>query len=173
MLSAIELPIDVEAELGEKSATVAKLIKLGKASGPIVDNFKKIQSNQGDQAAFEFLRIEADGFHATPYGHCINSFTVDPCPKNLECFAGCRHLTATNLPEHIKNLKVLENKYEIALSDLAARPNETMGYNNQILHATIRLDNIRKLLKTPTGEHVFPDGADFSKINNSKSVLDD
>ncbi len=69
--------------------TVARMIKAGKASGPIVDSFKKIQRTHGDDAAFDFLKVEADGFHSTPYGHCINSFTVDPCPKHLECFAGC------------------------------------------------------------------------------------
>jgi hypothetical protein len=172
-LNAIELPLDVEIELGEKSATVAKLIKSGKASGAIVENYKKIQLEQGDQAAFDYLRIEADGFHATPYGHCINSFTVEPCPKNLECFAGCRHLTATNLPEHIKNLETLANKYESALSDLTARPKGTIGHENQLAHATIRLESIRKLLKTSTGSPAFPDGADFSKSHTSKSVLDD
>ncbi|MDZ7514408.1 hypothetical protein U5F72_21675, partial [Stenotrophomonas muris] len=94
-LDQLELPPDVEMALGEKASTVAKMIQSGKASGPIVDAFKKIQSAEGDTAAFEFLKVEADGFHATPYGHCLNSFTVDPCPKHLECFSGCRLLSAT------------------------------------------------------------------------------
>lgn len=55
---------------------------------------KEIQRLEGDEAAFVFLATEADGFHSTPYGHCLNSFTVEPCPKALECFAGCRHLAA-------------------------------------------------------------------------------
>ena len=103
-LDQLELPADVEMALGEKASTVAKMIQSGKASGPIVDAFKKIQSTEGDTAAFEFLKVEADGFHAT-YGHCLNSFTVDPCPKHLECFSGCRHLSATNLPENRRHLR--------------------------------------------------------------------
>ncbi|MEQ1638477.1 MAG: hypothetical protein ABL903_17535 [Methylococcales bacterium] len=172
-LNEIELPAELEIALGEKSATVAKLIQVGKASGPIVDTFKKIQHEQGDQAAFDYLRVEADGFHATPYGHCINSFTVDPCPKNLECFAGCRHLTATNLPENRHNLEALARKFEAALSEVQARPMRTLGRDNQIAHATIRLDSLRKLLKTPTGQPVFPGGPDLSMQNRPRSVLDD
>jgi hypothetical protein len=172
-LDQIELPNELEAFLGEKASTVAKLMQAGKASGPIVDSFKRIQYEQGDEAAFEYLRTEADGFHATPYGHCINSFTVDPCPTNLECFAGCRHLTATNLPENRKNLETLERKFEAALSEIQSRPSGTIGRINQLSHATIRLDNIRKLLRARAGEQVFPDGSDFSQRNEQRSTLDD
>ncbi len=42
-LEQIELKPEVEARLGEKSATIARLIKSGKARGPIVDAFKRIQ----------------------------------------------------------------------------------------------------------------------------------
>jgi hypothetical protein len=170
-LDPIELPDELEAFLGEKAATVAKLIQAERASGPIVNAFKTIQAQQGSDAAFEFLRTEADGFHVTPYGHCINSFTVDPCPKNLECFAGCRHLMATGLPEHRKNLQVLEHKFKAALDDLNARPSGTEGHANQIAHASVRLAGIRQLLTTPEGGHVFPNGPDLSAPDN-RSVLD-
>ncbi|WP_229490829.1 hypothetical protein [Pseudoduganella namucuonensis] len=50
----------------------------------------------------QVLHFEADGFHASPYGHCLNSFTVDPCPKHLECFANCRHLSATTCRKTVK-----------------------------------------------------------------------
>ena len=170
-LESIELPLEVEALLGEKSSTVAKMIKSGKASGPIVDEFKKIEKEHGEQAAFEYLKVEADGFHATPYGHCINSFTVDPCPKHLECFAGCRHLTATNLPDQINNLRNLERKFEVAIAEIQTRPATTIGHQNQITHATVRLESIRKLLQTPAGQTVFPNGEDFSKTNNPRSVI--
>lgn len=170
-LESIELPIEVEALLGEKSLTVAKMIKSGIASGPIVDEFKKIEKEHGELVAFEYLKVEADGFHATPYGHCINSFTVDPCPKHLECFAGCRHLTATNLPHQMNNLRNLERKFEVAIAEIQARPATTIGHENQIEHATVRLESIRKLLQTPTGQPVFPDGEDFSKTNSPRSVI--
>ena len=170
-LESVELPLEVEALLGEKSSTVAKMIKSGKASGPIVDEFKKIEKEHGEQAAFEYLKVEADGFHATPYGNCINSFTVDPCPKHLECFAGCRHLTATNLPHQIENLKKLERKFEVAIAEIQSRPATTIGHDNQFEHATVRLDSIRKLLQTPTGQPVFPNGEDFSVTNKPRSII--
>jgi len=170
-LEQIEIPPEIEVALGDNASTVARLIQSGKATGPLVDCFKRIQSEQGDQAAFEFLKVEADGFHATPYGYCINSFTVDPCPKNLECFAGCSHLTATNLPEN-HHLETLRYKFEAALAETQARPVSTVGRENQIAHATIRLESIKRLLQTPTGQLVFPDGQDLSKQNIAKSVLD-
>ena len=174
-LDAIEIPENVEISLGENSSTVAKMIKLGKANGPIIDNFKSIQTEQGDEAAFEYLRVEADGFHATPYGHCINSFTVDPCPKNLECFSGCRHLTATDLPENRRNLEKLEQKLNAALLDIESRPKSTIGRENQLSHAKVRLKGVRALLNTAPGVQVFPKGKDLSKPKylTSKSVLND
>ena len=173
-LDQIELAPEVEISLGQKAATVARLIKAGRANGPIVQHFRKIQREDGEEAAFEYLKVEADGFHSTPYGHCINSFTVDPCPKHLECFAGCRHLTATNLPENVSNLMRLERRFEVALTEAQAKPVNTIGRSNQIEHAAIRLESIRKLLKTPTGAQVFPEGLDFSRQQeSSRTVLDD
>lgn len=174
-LDSISIPPEIEVALGVSATTVAKMIKAGKANGPIVDQFLNLQKEKGDSAAFEYLRVEADGFHATPYGHCINSFTVDPCPKNLECFSGCRNLTATNLTENIKSLELLENKFETALSDIKLRSNDTIGKANQIAHAESRLEGIRKILSTPEGVKVFPDGNDLSKPNhgNPASVLNE
>lgn len=161
-LDQLELPVDVEMALGEKASTVAKMIQSGKASGPIVDAFKRIQISEGDTAAFEFLKAEADGFHATPYGHCLNSFTVDPCPKHLECFSGCRHLSATNLPENRRHLRTLELKLEAAVETAEARPSKSIGRINQIQHAKVRLDGVRTLLATKQGDKPFPDGPDLS-----------
>lgn len=171
-LAHIELPPEVEIALGDKAATVARLIKAGKASGPIVNSFKKIQREQGDDAAFEFLSAEADGFHSTPYGHCINSFTVDPCPKHLECFSGCRHLTATNLPAQRANLIQLEQRLQVAIGKIEARTSSSIGRQNQLEHAKNRLDAVRQVLETPAGSHVFPDGNDYSKSEMRRTPLD-
>lgn len=173
-LEQIELPADVEISLGEKASTVARLIKAGRASGPIVQTFKEIQRSQGEDAAFNFLKIEADGFNSTPYGHCINSFTVDPCPKHLECFAGCRHLTATNLSENKHNIIVLEGRLKDALMEAQARSSKSIGRENQIKHARERLLAVRQLLATPEGKPVFPTGPDLSiTAPEHRSVLDD
>ncbi|WP_407471180.1 hypothetical protein [Xanthomonas campestris] len=170
-LDQLEMPAEIEMALGEKASTVAKMIQSGKASGPIVDAFKQIQSSEGDAAAFEFLKVEADGFHATPYGHCLNSFTVDPCPKHLECFSGCRHLSATNLPENRRHLQTLELKLVAAVETAEARPSRSIGRTNQIQHAKVRLDGVRTLLATQQGEKPFPDGPDLS-LPRYKGVMD-
>ncbi len=170
-LDKLELPADVEMALGEKASTVAKMIQYGKASGPIVDAFKQIQRSEGDAAAFEFLKVEVDGFHATPYGHCLNSFTVDPCPKHLECFVGCRHLSATNLPENRRHLRTLELKLVAAIETAQANPSKSIGRTNQIQHARVRLDGVRTLLATKQGEKPFPDGPDLS-LSRRTGVMD-
>jgi hypothetical protein len=171
-LDQIEIPQDIEVMLGEKASTVARLIKGGKANGPIVDAFRRIQAIEGDAAAYEYLRAEADGFHATPYGHCLNSFTVDPCPKHLECFADCRHLSATDLPENRQNLIQLEGKFKLALETIKARPSTSTGWRNQLDHAETRLAGVQKLLATPSGKRPFPDGVDLS-LPRQRGVLDD
>ncbi|WP_434627098.1 hypothetical protein [Chromobacterium sp. CV08] len=170
-LDTMELPMEVEFTLGEKATTVAKMIATGKAHGPIVEAFKRIQATEGDTAAFEYLKAEADGFHATPYGHCLNSFTVDPCPKHLECFSGCRHLSATNLPEQRAALIRLEGKLSSALDLAQSRSSKSVGWKNQIAHVTERLDGVRKILATAKGEHPFPSGPDLSKTQK-RGVMD-
>lgn len=171
-LDQIEMDDDLEIMLGEKATTVAKMITAGKANGPIVDSFRRIQRSEGDTAAYEFLRTEADGFHATPYGHCLNSFTVDPCPKHLECFSGCRHLSATDLPENRRNLIRLEGKLKGAIEIIRARPSNSVGWHNQLQHAEQRLDGVQTLLATPVGQPAFPNGVDLSKPA-SPGILDD
>lgn len=171
-LDEIEMDDDLEIMLGEKATTVAKMITAGKANGPIVDSFRQIQRTQGDAAAYEFLRAEADGFHATPYGHCLNSFTVDPCPKHLECFSGCRHLSATDLPENRSNLIRLEGKLKGAIETIKARPSNSVGWRNQLDHAVQRLHGVQTLLATSAGQPAFPDGADLSYAA-SPGILDD
>lgn len=171
-LEQISIPEEVELLLGEKATTVAKMIKGGRASGPIVEAFARIQAKDGDAAAYEYLRVEADGFHATPYGHCLNSFTVDPCPKHLECFANCRHLSATALPENKFNLIRLEGKFKAAIETIRARPSASIGWKNQLQHAEERLAGVQRLLDTPAGERVFPDGVDLS-VPPARDVVDE
>lgn len=162
-LELISIPEDVELALGQKATVVAKMIKAKKATGPLVEAFLRIQANEGDIAAYAYLQVEADGFHATPYGHCLNSFTVDPCPKHLECFANCRHLSATDLPENRQNLIRLEGKFKSAIEVIRSRPSASVGWKNQLEHAETRLAGVQKLLTTPPGQSPFPDGLDLSK----------
>ncbi|CAB3774818.1 hypothetical protein [Paraburkholderia humisilvae] len=171
-LDQIEIPQDIEIMLGEKPARLPGSSSAARPMGPIVDAFRCIQATEGDTAAYEYLRAEADGFHATPYGHCLNSFTVDPCPKHLECFADCRHLSATDLPENRQNLIRLEGKFKLALESIKARPSTSVGWKNQLDHAEKRLAGVQKLLATPAGERPFPDGVDLS-LPPERGVLDD
>ncbi len=46
---------------------------------------------------------------------------VDPCQKHLECFNGCKHLSATDLAQTRNNLVQLESRFETAVRTLEAR----------------------------------------------------
>lgn len=170
-LDQITLPDEWDAYLGDKAGAVAKLIETGRANGPIVSEFKRLRTVEGDESAYSFLKAEADGFHATPYGHCLNSFTVDPCPTNLECFNGCGHLSATDMPENRRHLIQLQGKLKDALEAAQARPSRSIGRDNQIKHAAVRLAGVTKLLDTPAGKRVFPDGPDLAASIRPVSVL--
>ena len=169
-----ELDPEAEMRLGPKPSTVVRMIRAGKASGTIPDEYLRIQRDEGEDAAFDYIKVEADGFHSTPFGHCLQNFTTAPCPKHLECFAGCRHLSATNLPENRQNLIQLENRLSEGVESIESRDSESIGRANQLAHARARLEGVRKLLSTPANEQVFPDGVDFSQLGSQKrrSVLD-
>jgi hypothetical protein len=171
-LEQITLADEWEVYLGPKASVVAKLIESGRANGPIVKEFLRLKKEEGDESAYGFLKAEADGFHATPYGHCLNSFTVDPCPTHLECFNGCGHLSATDLPENRKHLIILHGKLKDALEAARAKPARSIGRDNQIHHAEVRLKNVAQLLETPAGERVFPGGIDLSKQSVRRSIFD-
>ncbi len=166
-LSAIDLPPEAQ-ELPERSKTVLAMIQSGKVSGPIVGTFRKIQKELGDVAAFDFLSAEADGFHATPYGYCVNSFTVDPCPKHLQCFNGCSHLVATDNTRHRENLERTKQNMQTAIDEISQRP-EGIGAQNQLKHAKQMIDGIDKILATRNGEQVFEEGDDLSEPIRGRS----
>lgn len=170
-LAAIDLP-PAARELPEKALAVAAMIQAGKASGPIVDTFKRIQKEHGDERAFEFLAAEADGFHATPYGHCINSFTIDPCPKHLQCFDGCNHLVATDIDRHRRNLEQTRRAMARAVDEIKARP-KGIGRDNQLRHAEAMITSIDKVLIAKDGERPFLDGIDRSAPAGERRTLFD
>jgi len=171
-LTTIELPEDITL-LPERTQDTLRLINSGKLRGPIVDEFRRIQLELGDHVAFEYLAAEADGLHVTPYGFCLSSFTVDPCPKHLECFNGCRHLARSNLPEERNNLELLKERMNKVLVAAESMPVESAGKINQIRHAKNQLKNIDLAIAAEPGTRVFPEGADLSvAINSPKTLID-
>lgn len=170
-LADIELPPEAEATLGDKARQVFKLISANRARGPIVDEFRRVQREYGDEAALDYLSAEADGLHVTPYGLCVNSFTSDPCPKHLECYNGCVHLARTAVSEEHVHLERMGDRFEKVIADLRAVPEQrrTAGWANQLKHATVRRENIAKALETAPGLKPFPDGQDLSLTAEKKS----
>ncbi len=169
----MSLPDEMEAILGDSRAgDFARLIELGRVEGPIVRDFRRIRDTEGDEAAAWFLAAEADGFHITPYGFCLANFTVEPCPLHLECFNNCNQLAATGIPEQIRNLVQLRRRISLAHNAALERPAGTIGRENQIRHAQVRIEGIDRLLKTAPGERVFPNGQDLSRMTTPKTPLD-
>lgn len=176
-LESINLPPEPVESLAPKALETYRLISSAKVDGPLVDEFRQIQRDRGDEAAFEFLNAEADGLHLTPYGFCVNSFTVDPCPKHLECFNGCRHLTRSAVKEEENSLALLRDRIQRSLNSIEQLPEEKrgIGWKNQLEHARTRLQNIELALATKPGKKPFPDGPDLFKsvdTHSGLSVLD-
>jgi hypothetical protein len=166
----IDVPPEAEDSLGDKALQVYKMIAANKVRGPIVDEFRRVQREYGDDAAFDYLNAEADGLHVTPYGLCVNSFTSDPCPKHLECFNGCLHLARTDVVEEHDHLEKLRDRFAKIIIQLESVPEgrRYAGWANQIAHARIRYENIGKALSTEPGERPFPDGEDLSVTPEQK-----
>jgi hypothetical protein len=163
-LDAMELPSGAVEALGDNAQQAFKLIASARAAGPIIDEFRRLQREAGDTAAFEFLRVEADGFHSTPYGYCVNSFTVDPCPNHLECFNGCRHFAVSDHPEHRNNLVQIRDRLAAALTSIEERPAGSIGRENQIRHTRARIDNVTAVLENVPGSRPFAAGPDLSEV---------
>lgn len=161
-LAHVELP-EAATSLGDRTKELAKLIVARKVSGPIIEEFLQVQTSKGDQAAFEYLEAEADGLHVTPYGLCVNSFVVDPCPKHLECFNGCRHLTRTKVTSERENLQRLLDTTIRVESSIKAVPetNRNVGWENQLQSIATRVRNINIVLNTAPDSKPFPDGSDL------------
>ncbi|PIO96162.1 hypothetical protein [Pleomorphomonas carboxyditropha] len=170
-LADIDLPPTVEERLGDKALQVYKLISANKAHGPVVDEVRRIQREYGDEAAFDYLNAEADGLHVTPYGLCMNSFTSDPCPKHLECFNGCLHLTRTDVISEQENLERLRDRFAKVIISLESLPEErrNIGWANQLTHARLRYENIVRALSTEPNTQIFPDGRDLSVTAEQKA----
>ena len=209
-LDRVALPADVEAKLSENSATLVRLLKSGRARGPIVEQFKRMQQQQNELVAIEYLSTEAPGFHPTPYGDCISDFMSDPCKTHVECFNGCKNLVATDVDANRQNLLQLKARLEIAVTvlekriaqiedekrrklsgtaienlveptslsntqnSIESRAAKKIGVGNQLAHAKQRLAGVIKLLTTPSGQLVFPDGKDLYVAGTSRreTVLD-
>jgi hypothetical protein len=172
-LEAIDLPASAREIIPERAHDTLRLIMGGKVQGPIVTEFLSIQTDLGDQAAFEYLAAEADGLHVTPYGFCLNSFTVDPCPKHLQCFNGCRHLARTENPAEKENLLTLKQRTGGVLAAAKASPAGSVGRKNQIANAESILSNVEIALAAAPGQRVFPQGPDLSEpIGKPRTIMD-
>jgi hypothetical protein len=161
-LDAIDLPAGAEKQLGPQAQATLRLITGGKLRGPLVEEFRRIQRQDGEQAALAFLQVEADGFHATPYGYCLTSLLVNPCSTHAECFNGCRHLSLSPLHEHRGNLEWMRATLRIAVDRCMELPEGHLGRDRQLEAAKVRLSNVERALAMSPGDRPFPDGKDLS-----------
>lgn len=148
---------------GSSHELVAKMVVGGLSpSSHMAKTFATIQASSGDEAAFQYLVASSDGFHVTPYGFCLNSFSMSPCPKHLKCFHGCKHFTASGLPEHRVSLQSLKDQLTLMREAAAAKPARTVGRKNQIAHADALLVGVAAALAAQPNAPVFGGGIDFS-----------
>lgn len=148
---------------GSAQELVAKMVVSGLASTSHVGrSFKRIQTEDGDEAAFTWLAASSDGFHVTPYGFCTNSFSVNPCARHLKCFDNCRHFTASGLPEHRVTLGTLRDRLIGMKAAAQAKPEAAIARKNQIAHADRLIQGVDAALAAQPGENVFAGGADYA-----------
>lgn len=165
LLDAVELPeiANDVVEPGSPQELVTKMVVGGLAGrSHIAETFRKLQAEQGDRAAFEYLAANASGFHVTPYGLCVNSFSVDPCARHMKCFDNCKHFMASGRPEHRVSLETLRDNLRTMKDRAAARPATAPGRKNQMAHATQLLEGVERALAAQPNAPVFPDGDDHS-----------
>jgi hypothetical protein len=162
-LDDMELPHGTSDLLIGPARDAFKLIASNRGSGKLVTEFRRIQKEEGDEAAIVFLATEADGMQITPYGLCLNSFVVEPCPRHLECFGGCSHLMRTGLPGETAQLQKLADRYRMVLASVDRHPGSESAKAKAKAQATSRLAAIEQTIATKAGERVFPDGADLSR----------
>lgn len=155
-----------------RTSLLINLINENKTRGPLINKFLEIQEKNGEEEAYIFLKTEADGFHTTPYGYCVNSFAVDPCPKHLECFSGCNHFMSTGLSEHKQNLINLRDKFKEQLKIIESFPSKGKGKLHQIDHIKIQISNIELILEADEGSLVFHSGKDLSDVYK-KDIFDE
>lgn len=148
-----------------------KLIKAERGHGPIADEFKRVQKSEGDDAAVAFLAAEADGMQITPYGLCLNSFVVEPCPRHLECFNGCGHLMRTGQQAETIQLEKLALRYRTILSSISQHPGSETAKINAREQAESRLAAIEQALATRPGDSVFPEGDDLSRPLKASDIV--
>lgn len=166
-LRFVTLPASAEPLLpkGSSQELVARMVVSGAVSGShLGQTFSQIQAEQGDNAAFRYLAANADGFHVTPYGYCVNSFSISPCTRHLKCFDDCRHFLASGRVEHRVALEELQAKLIIMRDAAASKPANTIGRKNQIAHAEKLVDGVRRALDAQPGVPIFPDGEDRSVV---------
>lgn len=164
-LEHVRLP-DVASNFFKKGSTqelVAKLVVGGLSpKSHIAMSFKAIQVESGDEAAFTYLAANSDGFHVTPYGFCLNSFSVNPCARHLKCFDKCKHFTASGLPEHLTTLESLRLQLTVMRDAATARPAVSAGRRNQIAHADALLSGVEAAILAQPGSSVFGGSIDHS-----------
>lgn len=161
-LDAMEVPPGTDAKLSPAAKDTLKIFSSGRVRGPLVEEFQRIQREEGDEAALDFLKNEADGFHVTPYGFCLTNFTVDACPKHLECFNGCRHLALSSDEAPRRNLELLRDRLRQTLGEIQTATAAGSGRQNQLQHTKIRLANVERALSCVAGARPFADGRDLS-----------
>lgn len=154
-LQAMEVP---GGTLAPKAAQAFALIGQDRIRGPIVSEFKEIQAREGDEAAFAYLNAEVGALHVTPYGFCVNSFAVNPCPKHLECFNGCGHLVRTADPAEQSNLEAVRDRLKGFIDQAGDNPSQGPKFEIQIRHARQRYDAVVASISTQPGAAVFEGG---------------
>jgi len=141
-------------------------IKNGVITGELSDMYHEIKQLDGESDAQMFLDTHATALHITPFGGCTHDFSLNPCPKHLECYNGCGHLHRTNSDVETENLSALIKSSRQALTLMQKSGEGDFGSDKWTMDLQQKISNMEKALAITPGSkpvQVFPGGKEVTK----------
>ncbi|WP_312607896.1 hypothetical protein [Agrobacterium pusense] len=174
ILEELDIGVEEHELLGDMQREMIAEILQGSLGGAKVEQFRRIQREKGDKAAVRYLAGAVAGFTITPLGACTSNFVASPCPRHLECFRRCEHLTRTPDPAEARRLDDLLEGFEIQRDAILTVPEaqRTLGWQSQLAHIDTQIDGARAAIAAAPGGKVFPHGDDlFVSIEDEDDIL--
>ncbi|MBX3253506.1 MAG: hypothetical protein KF862_05140 [Chitinophagaceae bacterium] len=160
--------------VSEKIGFLRSGIRENKILGDLTDTYHLIKKKQGVENAESFLATHANALHITPFGACSHDFSLNPCPKHLQCWNGCSNLNLTGSEHEIKNLQNLLENSEKALTQMKMEAEGEFGSDVWINSLENKIENLKKgleLSQLGKEQRLFESGKDLSGTKTKTSSV--
>ncbi|MBB3946971.1 hypothetical protein GGQ73_002935 [Rhizobium skierniewicense] len=174
VLEEMDIGVEEDELLDDTQREMIAEILRDSIGGLKVEQFRKIQREKGDKAAVRYLAGAVAGFTITPLGACTSNFVAAPCPRHLECFRRCEHLTRTSDPAEAQRLDDLLEGFEIQRDAILEIPEarRTLGWQSQLSHVNVQIEGTQAAIAAAPGSKVFANGDDlFLPVEDEEDIL--